>query len=72
MNHTNCPNCAAPLKGGRCEYCGTELPGTVSSKMEINATGIRLECSRIGFVPVDDWKKSGIPLISMYSGSIIS
>lgn len=21
---TNCYNCGAPLKGGRCEYCGTE------------------------------------------------
>lgn len=20
---TNCPNCGAPLKGGKCEYCGT-------------------------------------------------
>ena len=20
----NCPNCGAPLKMGRCEYCGTE------------------------------------------------
>ena len=20
---TNCPNCGAPLVGGRCEYCGT-------------------------------------------------
>ena len=22
---TNCPNCAAPLKGGRCGYCGTQV-----------------------------------------------
>lgn len=22
-NKTNCPNCGAPLKDGRCEYCGT-------------------------------------------------
>ena len=22
---TNCPNCAAPLKDGRCEYCGTQV-----------------------------------------------
>lgn len=22
---TNCPNCGAPLKGGRCEYCGTQV-----------------------------------------------
>jgi uncharacterized Zn finger protein (UPF0148 family) len=23
MKPTNCPNCGAPLKDGRCEYCGT-------------------------------------------------
>lgn len=22
----NCPNCGAPLVGGRCEYCGTLSP----------------------------------------------
>lgn len=22
---TNCPNCGAPLNGGKCEYCGTEI-----------------------------------------------
>lgn len=22
---TNCPNCGAPAKGSRCEYCGTPL-----------------------------------------------
>jgi ribosomal protein S27AE len=22
---TNCPNCGAPLRDGKCEYCGTEL-----------------------------------------------
>lgn len=21
----NCPNCGAPIKGGRCEYCGTKF-----------------------------------------------
>lgn len=25
MKITNCPNCGAPLKGGKCEYCGTEI-----------------------------------------------
>lgn len=24
---TNCLNCAAPLHGNRCEYCGTEYSG---------------------------------------------
>ena len=23
-NKTNCPNCGAPLGGGKCKYCGTE------------------------------------------------
>ena len=23
---TSCPNCGAPLVGGRCEYCGTASP----------------------------------------------
>lgn len=25
MSKNNCPNCGAPIKGGRCEYCGTEF-----------------------------------------------
>ena len=24
MKQTNCPNCGAVLKNGKCEYCGTE------------------------------------------------
>jgi len=24
MNNTNCQNCGAPIKGYKCEYCGTE------------------------------------------------
>lgn len=24
MRETNCKNCGAPLKSGKCEYCGTE------------------------------------------------
>lgn len=23
--NTNCRNCGAPLKGGKCEYCGTQV-----------------------------------------------
>lgn len=26
---TNCPNCGAPAKGSRCEYCGTPLEDCV-------------------------------------------
>lgn len=25
IKKTNCPNCGAPIKGGRCEYCGTKF-----------------------------------------------
>ena len=32
----NCPNCGAPLVGGRCEYCGT-----VSSEAEKKIQEIR-------------------------------
>ena len=28
MSPTNCKNCGAPLRNGRCEYCGTEYKGT--------------------------------------------
>lgn len=31
MKPTNCPNCGAPLKGGKCEYCGTEITPTTSA-----------------------------------------
>ena len=68
---TNCPNCGAPLKGGRCEHCGTELPGTISSRIEIDAACIRLECSQIGFVSVDDNMKCGSPLVGMYRGEVV-
>ncbi len=30
---TNCPNCGAPLVGGRCEYCGT-LPPDAEKKIQ--------------------------------------
>ena len=25
MCYTNCPNCGAPLRNGKCEYCETEV-----------------------------------------------
>lgn len=28
----NCPNCGAPMKGSRCEYCGTEIAQNHSIK----------------------------------------
>lgn len=32
---TNCPNCGAPLVGGRCEYCGTLSPESEERIQEI-------------------------------------
>ena len=31
MKQTNCPNCGAVLKGGKCEYCGTETQNMSTS-----------------------------------------
>ena len=41
MYPTNCPNCAAPLHNGRCEYCKTEVVGEVrfDEYIEFNLTG---------------------------------
>lgn len=47
---TNCPNCAAPLKGGKCEYCGTQVdpprrvivPENCGSFLEITADRIQI------------------------------
>lgn len=42
MNHTNCPNCGAPLKDGKCEYCGTEVTvKTPASEIILTADSIR-------------------------------
>lgn len=32
---TNCPNCGAPLVGGRCEYCGTLSPDAEEKIQEL-------------------------------------
>ena len=40
----NCPNCGAPLKNGKCEYCGTEQGKTVKSSVIITADHIELRC----------------------------
>ena len=37
----NCPNCGAPMKGGRCEYCGTEMERTGESYVVIDSESIR-------------------------------
>lgn len=32
----NCPNCGAPLVGGRCEYCGTLSPDAEEKIQELS------------------------------------
>lgn len=58
---TNCPNCAAPLKGGKCEYCGTEvepprrvLVPEMQSYITMDATKIEIGVLNMG------WKYLGI------------
>lgn len=51
MPDTNCRNCGAPIKGNRCEYCGTEYPDQVESYIHITADSIKigtLVAERIG------------------------
>lgn len=40
----NCRNCGAPMKNGRCEYCGTQVERNVSSTLVVTGDAIRLEC----------------------------
>ena len=39
---TNCKNCGAPLKDGRCKYCGTEYKPQIYSMMEVTADWIKI------------------------------
>ena len=41
----NCENCGAPLKNGKCEYCGTEQEKTVESSIVITADHIEMKCT---------------------------
>lgn len=34
---TNCPNCAAPLKDGKCPYCGTHV--RLANELDIDFEG---------------------------------
>lgn len=52
MPDTNCRNCGAPIKGNRCEYCGTEYPDKYESYITMTASGIR-----IGVVVADRLEK---------------
>ena len=39
-SETNCPNCGAPLKSGKCEYCGTEKEQKPKTRLLITADSI--------------------------------
>ena len=54
MPDSNCRNCGAPVKGNRCEYCGTEYPDTkeIHSYINMTASGIR-----VGVVVADRLEK---------------
>ena len=38
---TNCPNCAAPLKDGKCPYCGTHV--RLANELDFNANNPIME-----------------------------
>ena len=44
---TNCPNCAAPLKGGRCEYCGTQVEPPRRVIVPESHSYIRMDAAKI-------------------------
>ena len=71
MNNTNCPNCGAPFHGGRCDYCGTEHPGTIRSSLEITPECIRIDCSEINFFAEDAFVGRTPRLATMYRGEYI-
>lgn len=64
---TNCPNCGAPLAGGRCEYCGTLSPDAEEKIQELRRqmdemiwlTSRSEFLSRLpfGYIPQDTQKK---------------
>ena len=52
MPDSNCRNCGAPIKGNRCEYCGTEYPDERESYIHMTANSIR-----VGVVVADRLEK---------------
>lgn len=67
---TNCPNCGAPLRKGRCEYCGTEMgyrPAVSFLDSGMSPVFASSATAFIDFVPSSatrldtDWLKTGIP-----------
>lgn len=62
MKPTNCPNCGAPLKGGKCEYCGT-ITNDVASEIA------RLELEKQSIMNQMDNQRQTTLLMSMLNGN---
>ena len=58
MKSTNCPNCGAPLKGGKCEYCGTETQNMSKSDIGNYLNGDYKSCKEEIQSLIDRCKKS--------------
>lgn len=58
MKQTNCPNCGAVLKGGKCEYCGTETQNMSKSDIGNYLNGDFKSCKEELQSLVDRCKKS--------------
>lgn len=58
MKQTNCPNCGAPLKGGKCEYCGTETQNMSKSDIGNYLNGDYKSCKEEIQSLIDRCKKS--------------
>lgn len=50
---TNCPNCGAPLVGGRCEYCGTLSPEAEEKIQELRRQ--MDELVSLGRMSIGEW-----------------
>ena len=72
MTLTNCPNCAAPLKGGRCEYCGTQVeqPRLVFVEENAGLAKANAEVFKAVFCNTEDLSKYTDGLCGMFRGHI--
>ena len=65
--NVNCPNCGAPLVGGRCEYCGSLSPEAEEKIQEfrrqmeevvwLKSLGVLLSCDPYRCIQQDTQKK---------------
>lgn len=59
---TNCPNCGAPIKGSRCEYCGTQFHQDYDMRLpQINIIREDRPCDVLGATTIipRDWIQHG-------------